>query len=104
MTAKKKTTRKKSAARKTSRAKDPQKKSGARDPRKTIKVRAIIDALEQHVLGEKKMTATQVGAALALLKKTLPDMTAQGAGSGGGQNDALKREIAAHEDALGALE
>jgi len=94
MTAKKKTVRKKSA-RKTTRAKDP---------RKEIKVRAIIDALEQHVLGEKKMTATQVGAALALLKKTLPDMTAQGIAPTAAQSEVLKRDIAAHEDALGALE
>jgi hypothetical protein len=94
MTVKKKTVRKKSA-RRTARAKDP---------RKTIKVRAIIDALEQHVLGEKKMTATQVGAALALLKKTLPDMTAQGTAPTAAQSEVLKRDIAAHEDALGALE
>ncbi|MFN7115000.1 MAG: hypothetical protein ACK4PK_11655 [Alphaproteobacteria bacterium] len=99
MTVKKKTARKKPA-----RTKAPRRTSTARDPRKTIKVRAIIDALEQHVLGEKKMTATQVGAALALLKKTLPDMTAQGTAGPAAQHDALKRDIAAHEDALGALE
>ncbi|MDP2204765.1 MAG: hypothetical protein Q8K65_00495 [Alphaproteobacteria bacterium] len=112
MTAKKKPARKKSAGKKPVRAKDPRKKSTARDPRKTmardprkaIKVRAIIDALEQHVLGEKKMTATQVGAALALLKKTLPDMTAQSAVPNAAQADVIKRDIAAHEDALGALE
>jgi len=37
-------------------------------------VLAILEALEQHVLGDKEMSSTQVSAALALLKKTLPDI------------------------------
>jgi hypothetical protein len=69
MTVKKKPARKKTAPRKPACAAGTQKSRRTKDPRKAIKVRAIIDALEQHVLGEKKMTATQVGAALALLKK-----------------------------------
>jgi hypothetical protein len=63
--------------------------------RDRINVLALIEALEQHVLGEKEMTATQVSAALALLKKTLPDMV-----------DPLRKGAAksGHEDALKELE
>ena len=64
--------------------------------RDRINVLALIEALEQHVLGEKEMTATQVSAALALLKKTLPDMT-DPARKGGGSRSP-------HEDALKELE
>lgn len=100
--------KKKTAARKTAAPKKkPAAKSRSKDPRKFINVHAILDALEQHVLGEKKMTSTQVGAALALLKKTLPDMAAQTAAGESAQAkelDTLRRDIAAHEDALGALE
>jgi len=67
-----------------------------KDPRAEIKVLALIEALERHVLGEQEMTATQVNAALALLKKTLPDM-AEGAKTG-------KNAPALHEDALRELE
>lgn len=75
------------------------KKSGKKDMREKINVLAIIEALEQHVLGEKEMTSTQVNAALALLKKTLPDLS-----------DPVRRTAAesapacAHEDALQELE
>jgi hypothetical protein len=75
------------------------KKSGKKDMREKINVLAIIEALEQHVLGEKEMTSTQVNAALALLKKTLPDLS-----------DPVRRPVAesspvsAHEDALQELE
>jgi len=34
----------------------------------------LINALQKHVLGKKKMESTQVSAALGLLKKCLPDM------------------------------
>lgn len=49
-------------------------KSAAKNLRDKINVIALIEALERHVLGETEMTSTQVSAALALLKKTLPDM------------------------------
>lgn len=81
--------------------KRPAKKAPARkDPRRTIDARAIIDALEQHVLGAKKMTSTQVSAALALLKKTLPDLAAQAPDSAAKDKETTR----AHEDALRALE
>jgi len=57
--------------------KTPKKKPAAQKinaMRDKIDVNALIDALELHVLGENKMTATQVSAALALLRKTLPDL------------------------------
>ena len=44
------------------------------DPRGLINVRALVEALENHALGGDKMSATQVSAAIALLKKTLPDL------------------------------
>jgi len=50
-------------------------KSGGESLRDKINVLALIEALERHVFGEKEMTATQVSAALALLKKTLPDLS-----------------------------
>jgi len=91
MTSRKKTPRKKSTALKAAPAKP------RIAPRK-INARALIEALEQHVLGEKEMTATQVSAALALLKKTLPDVTASP------RNNAPKKSPARHEDALKELE
>lgn len=71
-----------------------------KDLRSSINVTATIDALEQHILGNKKMTSTQVAAALALLKKTLPDAAAQSTL----RSDAAQKDIRSHEDALGALE
>ena len=86
-------------AEKKNRNKTSRRKSGAERMRERINVLALIEALEQHVLGEKKMTATQVSAALALLKKTLPDLP-----------EPLRRLMQetepskAHEDALRELE
>lgn len=71
-------------------------KSGSADMRNKINAAAIIAALEQHILGEREMTATQVNAALALLKKTLPDLSdpvrklAQEIETAGAHEDALK--------------
>lgn len=66
--------------------------------RDSINVLALIEALEQHVLGEKEMTSTQVSAALALLKKTLPDI------SEATRRVAAETESARHEEALRLLE
>lgn len=79
--------------------KTPAKKAGGDKMRDKINVLALIEALEQHVLGEKEMTATQVNAALALLKKTLPDLSEP-------SRKALKdaESPKAHEDALKELE
>ena len=42
--------------------------------REKIRASQLINALQKHVLGKKKMESTQVSAALGLLKKCLPDM------------------------------
>ena len=67
--------------------------------RAAINVRALIEALEQHVLGQKEMTPSQVTAALALLKKTLPDMVEA-------KKTGMETPLATitHEDALSGLE
>jgi hypothetical protein len=44
------------------------------DPRGAINALELVKALQKHALGEAKMSATQVSAAIALLKKTLPDL------------------------------
>ena len=36
----------------------------------------ILNALIEHVSGEREMSATQVSAGIALMKKTLPDLAA----------------------------
>lgn len=99
----KKQASKKSAAKKTTGVKrPPRRRKTAKNIRDAINVLALIEALEQHVLGEKKMTATQVSAALALLKKTLPDIAAA---SGKAPDDTAAVAAAiSHEDALQALE
>jgi hypothetical protein len=75
------------------------KAKGSGDMRDVIDVLAIVEALEQHVLGKKKMKATQVRAALALLKKTLPDLTLADKNP-----KAAAEKGTAHEDALKELE
>ena len=72
----------------------------SRSMRDTINVLALIEALEQHVLGKNKMTATQVNAALALLKKTLPDIS-EPARKPAPETTAPSK---AHEDVLQELE
>lgn len=50
---------------------------GAWTPQKVrdrIRTRLLAKRLEDHVLGKQEMTKTQVTAATALLKKTLPDL------------------------------
>ena len=39
-----------------------------------IQTSLLIDRLQRHAMGRAKMTPTQVNAAQALLKKTLPDL------------------------------
>lgn len=42
--------------------------------RERIRSGMLIEALENHVLNGKEMQATQISAALGLLKKCVPDM------------------------------
>lgn len=44
--------------------------------RERIRTALIARRLTEHVLGDVKMSASQVTAALGLLRKTLPDLTA----------------------------
>ena len=71
------------------------------DKKKTgIDVDQLIDALQAHALGANKMTATQVSAAIALLKKVLPDLPGSIAAALAENTKALK----SHEEALRELE
>jgi hypothetical protein len=44
--------------------------------REKIRASQLVNRLEEHVLGKVDMTATQVTAALGLLKKCVPDLSA----------------------------
>jgi len=68
--------------------------------RQNINVLSLIEALENHVIHGAEMTNTQVSAALALLKKTLPDIQALS----GKNNTAEQTDTVSHEEALNALE
>ncbi len=63
------------------------------DPRGGIDAPALIEALQRHALGEKEMAATQVSAAIALLKKILPDLP-------GSLHKPEDKNIKTHEEAL----
>lgn len=65
--------------------------------RNGIDVVALVEALQMHALGEKKMAATQVSAAIALLKKVLPDLPGS---VGAGEENKIKT----HEEALKELD
>jgi len=67
--------------------------------RKQIDVLSLIEALENHVIHGAEMTSTQVSAALALLKKTLPDIAAD---KKAGKEDPVEKALR-HEDALEKL-
>lgn len=70
--------------------------------REQIAALAIIRALEEHILGQNKMSATQVTAALALLRKRLPDLLKKTLNPP--RSRKKKKPDAAHEDALKDLE
>lgn len=73
--------------------------------RARINVLAIIRALENHILNGTEMSATQIKAALVLLKKAVPDVTA----AAEGKNREISKEemlkiLKTHEEALTELE
>lgn len=45
------------------------------ETRARIKTSQIINRLEGHIFGDVKLEATQVSAALGLLRKTIPDLS-----------------------------
>jgi len=54
--------------------------------REKIRASQLVNRLEDHVLGTVEMTSTQVSAALGLLKKCVPDLSAtELTGEGGGE-------------------
>jgi len=65
--------------------------------RHCIDVLGLLDVLERHALGEIKMTATQVSAALALLKKVMPDLSTSAL-----KSNVEEKELS-HEEALREL-
>lgn len=77
------------------------KKKHSKPLREQIAALAIIRALEEHILGQNKMSATQVTAALALLRKRLPDLLKKTLNP---PRSTKKKSDAAHEDALKDLE
>lgn len=48
----------------------------AEEVRQKIRANEIIQSLEDHILNGKDMGASQVSAALGLLKKSIPDLAA----------------------------
>ena len=69
------------------------------EARSSIDAMALLDILERHALGEIKMTNTQVSAALALLKKVMPDIS-----SSKSSETSKTRKDYSHEAALKELE
>jgi hypothetical protein len=67
------------------------------ETRAKIKTSQLINRLSAHVLGKVDMKPTQVTAALGLLKKTIPDLSAQSVDLSG----SVK---VSHEDALAELD
>lgn len=59
--------------------------------RQRIKTSQLINRLFCHAIGEVDMTATQVSAALGLLKKSLPDL--QAVQHSGGTDDTVTVKI-----------
>jgi len=76
------------------------KKKYIEDARASIDVKALVDALENHALGEIKMTSSQVTAALALLKKVMPDISTSPAKD---EKEKGASEVS-HEEALEELD
>lgn len=69
-------------------------KRNIEDLRTQIRAAEIITALEDHVMHNTDMTGTQISAALALLKKTLPDLPT---------SRTEEEPYLSHEDALDLL-
>ena len=79
------------------------KKKHSKPLREQIAALASSRARENYILGKKKMDATQVNAALALLRKRMPDLMRKSV-SPAKRAAKKKPDTAAHEDALKDLE
>ena len=70
------------------------------ETRAKIQTSQLVNRLTDHVLGEVELSATQVTAALGLLRKTLPDLAAvEHSGEVDVQNVVLLPQRAASADA-----
>ncbi len=80
-------------------------KSDDEEIRQKINVAAIISTLENHIINGTDMSATQVNAALALLKKTLPDISVtKETGKTKPDKQEILKLLKTHEEALKELE
>jgi hypothetical protein len=52
--------------------------------RSKIKSAQILNALQEHVMGDREMSATQISAGLGLLRKVLPDLSSEDVNIKGG--------------------
>lgn len=79
--------------------------SYAEKVRARIRAGGIVHRLEQHVLGKVEMTASQVTAALGLLRKCVPDLASvEHTGKGGGPIQTVSNEELARWIAFEAME
>ena len=69
------------------------------EARSLIDVLGLVDVLERHALGDIKMTSSQVSAALALLKKVMPDIP-----SSTKLGESKDKKLLSHEEALKELD
>jgi hypothetical protein len=64
------------------------------EAREKIRTTQLVKRLENHAFGEVDMSSTQVQAAVALLKKSLPDLAAQTDKDGNTPKQRILVEIA----------
>lgn len=70
-------------------------KTHQEDVRKKIQATQLINRLQSHIFDNVEMSRTQVSAALGLLKKTIPDLSAtQLSGEDGGPIKMQNVEVA----------
>lgn len=62
----------------------------------------ILNALIEHVQGEREMSATQVSAGLGLLRKVLPDLAASADAGAAGELTPVNRMTDAELEAIAA--
>jgi hypothetical protein len=59
--------------------------------REKIRATQIVNALEKHIFSKKKLEASQVTAALGLLKKCVPDLSTIQGGGDNGEHEVIVR-------------
>jgi len=61
--------------------------------REKIRASQLVNRLEDHVLGEVDMSPTQVSAALGLLRKCVPDLSAQQVELGNAEGETFATSV-----------